>query len=71
MAVGMFLSLGYLVQGKDHASIRHLSKASEIGRELALFGVPEEEAKAMMTRMTPQERISAAFPVWGVFNWIV
>lgn len=71
MATEMFLSLGYLMQGKDHASLRHLSKASNIGIQLCLFGVPEGIGQAALNRMTPDEIHATQYPAWGVFNWTV
>ena len=71
MVAAMFLSLGHLVQGKDHAVIRHLSEAAEIGVQLGLFGVPEATAEAVKARLTPTEAKALAYPSWGVFNWIV
>jgi hypothetical protein len=67
----MFLSLGYLVQGKDHASIRHLANASTIAMDLGLFGVPEDTGTAYLELMTEEQRKIAAYPTWGVFNWTV
>lgn len=71
MTTEMFLNLGYIVQGKDHASVRHLSNASKIAIELGLFGVPEEVTQAALELMTEEERRAAAYPTWGVFNWTV
>ncbi|KAL2201605.1 hypothetical protein CC79DRAFT_1281978 [Sarocladium strictum] len=70
-ATEMFLSLGYLMQGRDGMILHHLSNASSIGRQLGLFGIPEDVAQAALDRMTPDELRAAAYPAWGVFNWTV
>lgn len=71
MVTEMFLSLGSLMQGKDQATLEHLAKASNIGFQLCLFGVPEEIGQAALQRMTPEEVDMAQRPAWGVFNWTV
>lgn len=70
-ATEMFLSLGYLMQGRDGMILKHLSNASSIGVQLGLFGVPDDIAQAAFDRMTPEELRAAAYPAWGVFNWTV
>jgi hypothetical protein len=67
----MFLSLGHLIQGKDHAVMQHLGEAANIGTRLCLFGVPENEAAEFRARLTTSEAIELAYPAWGVFNLIV
>jgi hypothetical protein len=71
MTTQMFLSLGYLMQGKGHATIGHLSTASRIGKKLGLFGVPEEVGQAIVSRMSTKDKAAAVCPAWGVFNWTV
>jgi hypothetical protein len=71
MVAAMFLSLGHLAQGKDHAVMRHLKEAADTGVKLGLFGVPEDMALATRDQLTESQAKALAYPSWGVFNWIV
>lgn len=71
MVAAMFLSLGHLAQGRDHAVMRHLKEAADTGVKLGLFGVPEETAQATRDQLTESQAKALAYPSWGVFNWIV
>lgn len=71
MVSAMFMSMGYLAQGKDHATIRHMSQAIRIGRGMSLFGVSKEVGQAAFDKMNHYEKQSVVFPTWGVFNWFV
>jgi hypothetical protein len=67
----MFLSLGYLMQGRDAMAMKHLADASKLGAQLGLFGVPDAVAQAAIDRLTPEETQAMAYPAWGAFNWTV
>ncbi|KPM38786.1 hypothetical protein AK830_g7762 [Neonectria ditissima] len=71
MAAAMFLSFGYLVQGKDHIVLTTLSVAVRMGIHLGLFGVGEDAAKARTEGMDAQQIKAASHTAWGVFNWIM
>lgn len=71
MVAAMFLSLGHLVQGKDHAVVQHLYQAVDIGVQLGLFAASEARASEARAQFTPSETVALAYPCWGVFNWIV
>lgn len=71
MVSAMFLSLGYLAQGKDHALVRHLCSAVEAGMHLGFFGVPPDVADLDPSKMGETEYEATAYSAWGVFNWTV
>ncbi|KAF7554034.1 hypothetical protein G7Z17_g3247 [Cylindrodendrum hubeiense] len=71
MAAALFLSFGYLVQGKDHNVLAYMPEVVRMGTELGLFGVEQAVAEARMDKMTPQQLKAASHTTWGVFNWIM
>lgn len=71
MAAAMFLSFGYLVQGKNHVVLAYMSAAVRMGTQLGLFGVDPEVAKARTGKMSAQQTKAASHTTWGVFNWIM
>ena len=70
LAALQFLSLGYLGQGRDHAVLKYLAEAINVGERMGLWGVDDDRAKARMDKMSDDEANNFLFITWGVFNWI-
>lgn len=62
MAAALFLSFGYLVQGKDHNVLAYMPDAVRMGFELGLLGVEQVVAKARTDNMTPEQLKAASIP---------
>ncbi|KAK7421280.1 hypothetical protein QQZ08_009996 [Neonectria magnoliae] len=71
MAAALFLSFGYLVQGKNHVVLAYMSEAIRMGTHLGLFGVDRDVAGARTAKMTAEQAKAASHTTWGVFNWIM
>lgn len=75
IAATEFLCLGYLGQGRDHAILKYVTEASEMGVRMGLFGVPDQndgagEEVGKPVQVTDQETKGRMHAAWGVFNWI-
>lgn len=70
MAATVFLSLGYLGQGRDHAVLDYLAEVTEMGIRMKLFGVEGDDNKDQ-TKRGHNDQGAATYAAWGVFNWTV
>ncbi|QYS95150.1 Zn(2)-C6 fungal-type domain-containing protein [Trichoderma simmonsii] len=71
LAAALFLSLGYLGQGRDHAVLSYISQATRMAVRLGLFGVEDDsEAKLKVDEMTAEAASAYLHAAWGSFNWI-
>lgn len=64
MEAAVFLCLGYLGQGRDHAVLKYLAEVTGMGTRLGSFGVEGEQ-------ITDDVLSSDVYAAWGVFNWTV
>lgn len=64
MSATVFLCLGYMGQGRDHAVLKYLAEVTQMGTRLGLFGVENSDAAVDVQHMDVYE-------AWGVFNWTV
>ncbi|KAH7175468.1 N-terminal fungal transcription regulatory domain-containing protein [Dactylonectria macrodidyma] len=69
MAAALFLSFGYLVQGRNEDVLAYMPEAVRMGKELGLLGVEHAVAKASAEQMTAEQLKAASHTIWGVFNW--
>ncbi|KAL6805193.1 N-terminal fungal transcription regulatory domain-containing protein [Trichoderma sp. SZMC 28012] len=71
LAAALFLSLGYLGQGRDHAVLSYISQATKMAVRLGLFGVEDNgKAKVKVDKMTAEAASAYLHAAWGSFNWI-
>ncbi|KAL7941836.1 N-terminal fungal transcription regulatory domain-containing protein [Trichoderma barbatum] len=71
MAAALFLSLGYLGQGRDHAVLSYISQATRMAMRLGLFGVEDNGRwKLKVDKMTIEAASAYLYAAWGSFNWI-
>lgn len=71
LAAALFLSLGYLGQGRDHAVLSYISQATKMAVRLGLFGVEDDsKAKLDVDKMTAEAASAYLHAAWGSFNWI-
>ncbi|KAK4082759.1 uncharacterized protein Triagg1_1649 [Trichoderma aggressivum f. europaeum] len=71
LAAALFLSLGYLGQGRDHAVLSYISQATKMAMRLGLFGVEDNgQAKVKVDKMTAEAASAYLHAAWGSFNWI-
>lgn len=71
LAAALFLGLGYLGQGRDHAVLSYISQATEMAVRLGLFGVEDNlQAKVKVDKMTAEAASAYLHAAWGSFNWI-
>lgn len=68
LAATVFLSLGYLGQGRDHSVLKYLAEATEMGCRMRLFG-DKARMKTRDVQKDKNEESQEAFAAWGVFNW--
>lgn len=70
LAATEFLSMGYLGHGRDHAVLKYLTEAANMGARMGFFKLPGL-AKTNYTRdYTGDEQASRRYAAWGAFNWI-
>lgn len=69
MVAAQFLSLAYLVRGKDHAVLKYISEAVRIGTAMGLFGVEESIAQSRIGHLSPEQLRAISYSAWGIFNW--
>lgn len=71
LAAALFLSLGYLGQGRDHAVLSYISQATKMAVRLGLFGIEDNgQAKVKVDKMTTEAASAYLYAAWGSFNWI-
>lgn len=71
LAAALFLSLGYLGQGRDHGVLSYTSQATQMAIRMGLFGVDEHSHAKPSVDKLPTEAASAYLhTAWGSFNWI-
>ncbi|KAL6879314.1 N-terminal fungal transcription regulatory domain-containing protein [Trichoderma novae-zelandiae] len=71
LAAALFLSLGYLGQGRDHAVLVYTSQATKMAMRLGLFGVDEHSrAKPSVDGLSTEAASAYLYAAWGSFNWI-
>lgn len=71
LAAALFLSLGYLGQGRDHAVLAYTSHAAKMAMRLGLFGVDEQgRAQPSIDKMSTEEASAYQYAAWGAFNWV-
>ncbi|KAI9163631.1 N-terminal fungal transcription regulatory domain-containing protein [Paramyrothecium foliicola] len=70
LAALQFLSLGYLGQGRDHAVLRYLAQAIQMGERMGLFGVDDDRAADVLETMSADAARNFVHAAWGVFNWV-
>ncbi|KAK1237058.1 hypothetical protein MKX07_000480 [Trichoderma sp. CBMAI-0711] len=67
----LFLGLGYLGQGRDHAVLSYTSQATKMATRLGLFGVDEHSrAKPSIDKLSKEAASAYMYAAWGSFNWI-
>ncbi|KAJ4863569.1 fungal zn(2)-Cys(6) binuclear cluster domain-containing protein [Trichoderma breve] len=71
LAAALFLSLGYLGQGRDHAVLSYISQATKMAVRLGLFGVENnDKAKLKVDKLATEAASAYLYAAWGSFNWI-
>ncbi|KID99238.1 N-terminal fungal transcription regulatory domain-containing protein, partial [Metarhizium majus ARSEF 297] len=70
LAAALFLSLGYLGQGRDHVILFYLNAASDMAVRMGLFGVQGDDIQLDMDLMPAPSRSAHLHAAWGAFNWI-
>jgi hypothetical protein len=71
LASALFLGLGYLGQGRDHAVLSYTSQATKMATRLGLFGVDEHSrAKPSIDKLSKEAASAYMYAAWGSFNWI-
>ncbi|KAH0533398.1 hypothetical protein TsFJ059_001973 [Trichoderma semiorbis] len=71
LIASLFLSLGYLGQGRDHAVLQYISQATKMAVRLGLFGVENSgQTKVKVDKMTAEAASAYLHAAWGSFNWI-
>ncbi|KAL7915456.1 N-terminal fungal transcription regulatory domain-containing protein [Trichoderma velutinum] len=71
LAAALFLSLGYLGQGRDHAVLSYILQATKMAVRLGLFGVQgDSKAKLKVDKLTTEAASGYLYAAWGSFNWI-
>lgn len=66
----VFMSLGWIGQGKNHIVSDYLSTAVAMGTRLGLFGVAAKTAREKIRNLDPDDVVAASYTAWGVFNYI-
>jgi len=64
-----YMSLSYQARGIDHAVLKYLSEAVQIGTSMGLFGVEQETAQIRIGPLSPVQARTTSYVAWGVFNW--
>ncbi|KAI9148682.1 Nitrogen assimilation transcription factor nit-4 [Paramyrothecium foliicola] len=64
-----YMSLSYQARGIDHAVLRYLSQAVDLGTSMGLFGVEQETAQSRMGPLSPALVRTTSYSAWGIFNW--
>ncbi|KAL7933902.1 N-terminal fungal transcription regulatory domain-containing protein [Trichoderma chlorosporum] len=71
LIAALFLSLGYLGQGRDHAVLSYTSQATKMAMRLGFFGIQDDgRAKLKLGKMKTEEASTYLHAAWGSFNWI-
>jgi hypothetical protein len=69
MISAQVLSLSYMGYGKDHCVLTFQVESVRMGERLGLFGVDEQTASKMFSKLPEGILQDYAFAAWGVFNW--
>jgi hypothetical protein len=64
-----YMGLSYQARGIDHAVLRYLSEAVQIGTSMGLFGVEQTTAQSRMCSLSPAQARATSYSAWGIFNW--
>ena len=70
VAAAEFLCLGYIGQGRDHAILKYVSEASNMGNRMGLFGVQNTIEDKGVSEVMDEAIKARMYAAWGVFNWI-
>ncbi|KAL7930095.1 N-terminal fungal transcription regulatory domain-containing protein [Trichoderma chlorosporum] len=70
LAAVLFLSLGYLGQGRDHVVLAYLNEASQMAVRMGLFGVIGNHKQQEIDNLPEPARSAHLYAAWGAFNWI-
>lgn len=72
LAAAVFLSLGYLGQGRDHAVLMYLAEATEMGTRMSFFGTQGQSSTDNLAGLNINvAEAGEGYTAWGVFNWTV
>ncbi|KAK8102802.1 hypothetical protein PG984_015948 [Apiospora sp. TS-2023a] len=71
MAGAQLLSLAFMGHGKDHACLKYLAEAVDMGKRLRLFGRLDAIGEEAQRKMSADEQSATSFAAWGIFNWSV
>ncbi|KHN96822.1 uncharacterized protein MAM_05378 [Metarhizium album ARSEF 1941] len=69
VAAVLFLSIGYLGHGRNHAVLSYLSNACHMAVRMRLFGVGHDLAQQAASTLSPEARRAHTQAAWGAFNW--
>ncbi|KAK7917103.1 hypothetical protein PG985_010711 [Apiospora marii] len=71
MAGAQLLSLAFMGHGKDHACLKYLAEAVDMGVRLRLFGRVDAIGEETQREMSVDDQSATSFAAWGIFNWSV
>ncbi|KAK8024103.1 hypothetical protein PG993_012169 [Apiospora rasikravindrae] len=71
MAGAQLLSLAFMGHGKDHACLKYLTEAVNMGVRLKLFGRLDAIGEEDQRKMAVDDQSATSFAAWGIFNWSV
>ncbi|KAK8070947.1 hypothetical protein PG997_011150 [Apiospora hydei] len=71
MAGAQLLSLASMGHGKDHACLKYLTEAVNMGVRLKLFGRTDAIGEDTQRKMSVDDQSATSFAAWGIFNWSV
>ncbi|KAG5982394.1 hypothetical protein E4U54_006388, partial [Claviceps lovelessii] len=73
LAAAVFLCMGYLGQGRDHAVLKYLAEATNMAGRMGLFS-SEAQTGHRETRdfldLTGAPKAAYMYAAWGIFNWL-
>lgn len=70
LAAAEFISMGYLGHGRDHAVLKYLTEAANMGARMGLFDLPHQSETIAAQPNVANEQLSHRYAAWGAFNWI-
>ncbi|KAG8415723.1 hypothetical protein J3459_011850 [Metarhizium acridum] len=70
IAAALFLSLGYLGQGRDHSVLYYIEAASNMAERMRLFELEVDPATGKIRWLLAHVTSAYQYAAWGTFNWI-
>lgn len=70
MAAALFLSLGYMGQGREPVVLSYIKAASDMAIRMGLFGPHVDLIDDRVSQMSPRTTRAYQYAAWGAFNWI-